>query len=396
MLLDMEKYPVSFWNYVETGALGKEEVAKWKELGVNLAMSFEYDPKKHKKEQMTEMLDECARLGLKVVVCDARSHWNALKEQGRDAFIEGLKQAVEDFGSHKAVWGFHVGDEPHKGVWEEAIEAVRLQKSLAPRLHPFVNFFAMWRGDSFAETLGFEQARFGEKLEDFVRRSGLEFLMYDCYMQLVDHNRLMALNDYFINLNLFGAVAKRCGVPLWNTIGCFGGCGNRVPTEDDLRWQLNTSIAHGVKGISWFYFYERRYHLMENFRGSPIDLYNRKTPMYDMVMRQTNIFNDHFAAVVNGYDAEKVYHFGVTFGNTEMFLEGADDIVRQVESMNDTPLIVTRFLHPQTGKRIIGVCNLSQTQPEKAKLYFYGKYKKFDGISMFMSPGQIHFVKIDE
>ena len=92
MLLDMEKYPVSFWNYVETGALGKEEVAKWKELGVNLAMSFEYDPKKHKKEQMTEMLDECARLGLKVVVCDARSHWNALKEQGRGAFIEGLNR----------------------------------------------------------------------------------------------------------------------------------------------------------------------------------------------------------------------------------------------------------------------------------------------------------------
>ena len=395
-MLDMKQFPVSFWNYVETGVRGKEDVSEWKELGVNLAMSFEYDPAKHKKEDMLAVLDECERLNIKVVVCDTRSHWNTYVAEGEEKFIAGLKQAVADFGNHGAAWGFHVGDEPHKGVWEAAIACVKIQKELAPRLHPFVNFFARWRGDSFKEVLGFEQARFGEKLEDFVKRSGLEFLMYDCYMQLVDFNRLMALNDYFINLNLFAETAKKCGVPLFNTIGCFGGCGNRVPTEDDLRWQLNTSVAHGVKGISWFYFYERRYHVNENFRGSPYDLYYKKTPMYDMVSRQTNTFLDHVAAVIYGYDVEKVYHFGVTFGNTELFIEGCDDIVRQAESLNFNPLIITRFVHPETGKHIIGVCNLSQTQPEKATLYFTEKYKKYDGYSCFLSAGQIHFVHVDE
>ena len=62
-------FKIGFWNYVETGILDpKKAVKDWKELGMTLPMSFAYDPKKHKKEDMIALLDECQKEGMKVIV----------------------------------------------------------------------------------------------------------------------------------------------------------------------------------------------------------------------------------------------------------------------------------------------------------------------------------------
>ena len=156
--MQLKYMPIGFWNYVDCGVLGKEAVADWKELGISLAMSFEYDSTKNTKEQMLEVLDECARLGIQVVVCDTRAHWKTYLSRGEAEFTRLLKEAIADFGGHKAVFGFHVGDEPDKTMWEAAIRCCVLQKQLAPHLHPFVNFFPYWKGPGFEEKLGFEGA----------------------------------------------------------------------------------------------------------------------------------------------------------------------------------------------------------------------------------------------
>ena len=41
-----------FWNYIDSGKIGKEAVSDWKELGMNLAMSFDFDVAKHNKQDM--------------------------------------------------------------------------------------------------------------------------------------------------------------------------------------------------------------------------------------------------------------------------------------------------------------------------------------------------------
>ena len=52
----------------------------------------------------------------------------------------------------------------------------------------------------------------------------------------------------------------------------------RCPNEDDFRWQLNTAIAHGAKGILWFFFYMRYPH--DNARLSPIDEHWKRTETF--------------------------------------------------------------------------------------------------------------------
>ena len=383
--------PIGFWNYVDCGVLDKTAVSDWKELGISLAMSFEYDFEKNKKEEMLEVLDECARQNISVIVCDTRTHWKTYMKYGEERFVQLLRGALEDFGSHKAVFGFHVGDEPDKDMWEAAIRSCSLQKQYAPHLHPFVNFFPYWKGTGFEAKLGFEGARYEDKLVDFIKRSGLEFVMYDCYTQLCDYNSDMEIDKYFYNLNLFGRVAMRCGVPLWNTIGCVGLEGTRVPNEDDLRWQLGTSLMHGCTGFFWFFIYGRRLH--ECFRLSPFDLYYNKTETYDRLARQNRIFTQHYAQKLIGYELEKVYHYGRAYGGTEMFVNGCDDIIRDISHLQNEPLAAAKFIDRKSGKRIVALCNLSQKNPELGRVYFYGKYKKYD-YGWWLAPGQIYLIPL--
>ena len=42
-----DKFRIGFWNYVDTGVLEEEAAADdWKALGMNMPMSFEFDPEK--------------------------------------------------------------------------------------------------------------------------------------------------------------------------------------------------------------------------------------------------------------------------------------------------------------------------------------------------------------
>ncbi|MHB1151952.1 MAG: hypothetical protein ACYCWE_11630 [Eubacteriales bacterium] len=44
--------------------------------GMTIAMSPEFDPSRHKKEDMTVLLDESAKYGIKMILCDGRARWN--------------------------------------------------------------------------------------------------------------------------------------------------------------------------------------------------------------------------------------------------------------------------------------------------------------------------------
>jgi hypothetical protein len=46
----MSKYSIGFWNYVKSGTIDERQaVSDWVELGMNLAMSFEFDINQHDK-----------------------------------------------------------------------------------------------------------------------------------------------------------------------------------------------------------------------------------------------------------------------------------------------------------------------------------------------------------
>lgn len=109
-------FPIGFWNYVDCGKLKpSKEVKLWKELGMTLAMSFEYR-KKQDRACMIKTLDACKREGLRVIVCDFRTHWKNYEEKGESAFIADVKEAVKDFGKHRPFMPFMWETSPIKSI----------------------------------------------------------------------------------------------------------------------------------------------------------------------------------------------------------------------------------------------------------------------------------------
>lgn len=238
-------YPVGFWNYTHSGVLEvKSAVADWQQLGMTIAMSSEYE-KPEDKQYILDTLDEAQKRGIKVIVCDYRTHWNYYGARGEEEFTRAVKDAVEDFGRHPAFFAFHVGDEPvpKTKVWEDMKSAAKIVNTLS---RGFVNFFPLF---GFKNNGVENENDVEDMLAETAKETGLFCLCYDCYTQCnYEIQKEQGLEEYFKNLMLFKRAADRAGIPLWTTLLSVGHCCYRTPDRDDIRWQIYTALAHGGRG----------------------------------------------------------------------------------------------------------------------------------------------------
>ena len=65
------EYKMSFWNYAPFGATDIDSAVKeWKKAGMNYPMSFYFNHEKDNVSDMLRLLDECDKLGMKVIGFD--------------------------------------------------------------------------------------------------------------------------------------------------------------------------------------------------------------------------------------------------------------------------------------------------------------------------------------
>jgi hypothetical protein len=57
------------------------------------------------------------------------------------------------------------------------------------------------------------------------------------------------------------------GVPFWNFFNCMPFGPHSDPTEDQIRWQIYTSIAYGAKGVLYFCYWTPRGRRVSQGRG---------------------------------------------------------------------------------------------------------------------------------
>ncbi len=373
-----EKFPIGFWNYVPCGKIDSAgSVHDWCELGMTIAMTCDYLVPAD-KDYILRNLNEAAACGLKMIVCDVRTGWKSLAEKGETRFREEVRQAVEDFGSHPAFYAFHVGDEPDKDSWQHMLTAVKIVRESSV---PFVNYFPYFEEDFF-ERVGVDHNGYTQKLAQAVRETGLPMLSYDCYTQCFVHDREKGVDNYFYNLNRFRSVAQACGVPFWTTLLSVGHWAFAVPDEDMLRWQISTAVAHGVKGILWFYVYGR--FLESSYRQSPFDQYYRRTPMFESLARQNKLFRDYYADKLAGAELQNVWHAGKAYGGTELYREGSIDGF-SLRQQYGSPLIVSEF-SDENGSFLVIVCN-AQSDIE----HITGTYKN-QSFDRWLAPGQLQIL----
>ena len=388
--MDNKKIVYSFWNYVPGGILDRHAVSDWKELGINVAMSFDYDPLTCKKQEVLDMLDECKRYNMKLIVCDKRTTFSELERVGREKFIEGVQRAVEDFGSHPAIYGFFVGDEPKKEKMSDVTETIKIHLQIAPSLTPFVNFFPYWKTKDFKQTTGFCSGKeYFSALTNVIRETSLSVLSYDHYGQCLESGNIKrGIDTYFLNLNCFRKIASSVGIDFWDSLLSVGHWAYRVPDENDIRWQIYTSLAHGVRGIIWFFIYMRQMH--ENYRNSPFDSNYRKTELFEIIARQTSVFNDNYAKIFEKIRLTEVYHINKVYGKTKRFNRGR--YIKRVTDNKKRHIILSVYEEIENGGTWVSLVNGDQKISDMVCVQYYDGTKK----SFWLAPGQMQIFKIEE
>lgn len=381
----MNRYKIGFWNYVDTGVLNAEQAADdWKTLGMNMPMSFDYDPKRHKKEQMLEQLDACEKRGMKMIVCDSRTSFHHYMEVGEDTYRKGVREAAADFASHPAFFGFHVGDEPYKEQWEAAKRAYIVCREEVPVSMPFINFLPYWDENNFKDSLGVNNEKYGELLNDFLSETGAKKFGYDYYGQCAYFEKERYKEVYFRNLKIFGEAARKNNAELYVSLLSVGHWSLKVPDEDLIRWQLATAVAHGAVGLMWFFIYERR--LDSSFRLSPIDLFWERTETFGRLSRQNRTFMEYYADILSKLQFDWVEHFGEQYGGFSEFHPN-EEIEEIKPIVNPTPIAIARFKDEENGGTYVLV-NLSQEEPSCIDIRC-GKDLKANSGRIWFAPGQM-------
>lgn len=86
-----------------------------------------------------------------------------------------------------------------------------------------------------------------------------QVLTYDHYPFLTETSVFAGdriTEDYYINLEMIRSASVRYDTPFWLFVQtlAFNGT-HRDPTEAEIRWQVNTSLAFGAKGIQYFTYW---------------------------------------------------------------------------------------------------------------------------------------------
>lgn len=379
-----------FWNYVESGVFGKEAVQDWADLHCNLPMSFNYDHTRHNKQDMLDILDACQEKGMKLIIRDTRTRFRTLERVGEEQFVRGVQEAYTDFGTHPATFGFFVGDEPRPDQNELYIKTVQLVMRHAPGLIPFGNLVPYWGGGSDYDMLvGAPEEEHTKLVEDYLRKTKVPLLGYDQYSQCLNeaHNQEVGISSYFLVLDKYNELAKKYGIPFYASLLSCGHWGFRLPTEDDIRWQIYTALAHGARGIIWFHLYQQD--AGGSYVGLPLCGPDRlRTPLFEIISRQQYIFNCYYREIFDKLEMTAVYHTGHIYDPKKRFC--ADDVLLDVNGKFSYPTIITYYQETGTKQRWMSVVNAHQRLSNRIKLTFRdGKVEQ-----LWLAPGEMKLMQL--
>lgn len=379
-------FKIGFWNYTHAGLKDPEKAASdWEELGFNFPMTFRYAPEAgDKKEDLIACLDACDRHGFQALVNDMRTNFRTLEKTTEAAFEEGVKDSAKSFGAHPAVYGFHVGDEPLGNQWETAVRAHNIVNKYAPNKSNFLNMLPIW-GGGFKEALGCTQDEYANKVSDYLVRTNSKLTGFDYYGQCAYGDNLEPnLNEYFKCLNIFRAAADSVGGEFLSSLLSVGHWGYREPDDHDFRFQISTSIAHGASGWLWFYVYETT--LNESYRRPIIDMFDKRTPNFDLLAWHNKTAQRFYGAALEGYKFDKVWHSGKSYGGTPLFA-GTEELESIERIVNEEPAAITRFVNGK-GEAAYAITNLCRERPVKIRPLFKGALEKYNE-ALWYSPGQM-------
>ncbi len=345
-------FPMGAWLCMDLEMFSKKDVEHWRDCGLTLTFTPEYDPDKHNKTRLIELMDYCAECGIRLIVCDKRTRWTGASSDPV-AYRKRFEEAYEDFGTHKATWGFYLGDEPGLDAADDVISAYEIQLEVAPSLIPFVNYFPFWHPtiEDVATSI-------------FPRLTNMKNLCYDYYAQM---RKVPVLDGYFTQLRRFKEIADEHNSPLWTTLLSSAHWSYEEPTKNDFIWQINSAVVSGCSGILWYRFYSAK-NTVTTYRNAPINLFGERSGTYTNLSEAIREFHLYYGDYFARLKLEKSYHCGTAYGDYPLLNVGDSDIVLKAEDLYAGLPVIVSFFKDENGDDYFAVMNNSKTDSARISI----------------------------
>lgn len=193
------------------------------------------------------------------------------------ATSQDVKERIEFYKSHPSFAGLFLIDEPNilknekikqgQDFVEENFADCEKEKIGYVNMLPITKSFNLYSGkEDVAIT-------YEELLDSYMAEVKPKFLSYDKYPFLTDEKvypfkTTKVGEEWFDNIAIIRYYAEKYHVPFMGHIqvgGQWEGIGNSLPNEHEFMWNINTLLAYGCKGISYFTGVQSTYHMTNQF-----------------------------------------------------------------------------------------------------------------------------------
>lgn len=164
-------------------------------------------------------------------------------------FAPGI--APNDLPDSPCIWGYGLRDEPSAKDFPELRKQVDAIRRARPGKLSYINLFPNYAS---LNTLG--TATYEEYVSRFLEEVDVDVLSMDHYPLFKPDAD--GRDKYCENLDVMRRLSLQKGIPFWNFFNIMPFGPHTDPTEDQVRWQIFTSLAYGAKGVMYFCYYTPR------------------------------------------------------------------------------------------------------------------------------------------
>jgi hypothetical protein len=364
-----KEFMITIWNAAEPGINSYPQIAK--ENYNLIPINYNTLPLKN----ITERLDAAKKNGLKVVLGDEIINpayvYDPIKSKQLDKLIEKVKK-------YSNLEGYFIGDEPSVEKLSYYVQLISYLRKKDPGRLIYLNtpptFALEIQPGVSLEQLKEQKIQYPKNLHGigsgnkvvmsylayfrkFVDTIKPDFISYDHYALLKNEDG----KGYFMNLALISQVSKEANIPFLNIIQASKYEKIwRLPTKEEMRFQVYTTLAYGGKGISYFIYWgsDEQEAMYRNGKVSPL--------AKDIAVINSELRN--LGPTLMSLNSQGVYH-------TKPLPDGGEEIPKKspIKVLSKSEVVLGLFgTSKKTNTFIIASRNYKRKQKVEVSIGIYG------------------------
>ncbi|MDD4872515.1 MAG: hypothetical protein PHR77_18350 [Kiritimatiellae bacterium] len=342
--------------------------------------------------------------GFNLVWCTSEQEMNVAQQNGlraqfhsglispasldNPAAREKLDALVAKVRTHPALYCYFIRDEPCATDFAGLGRIVAYLRERDPNHMAYINLFPTYANNKQLGTTGDTVTAYREHLRQYIDIVKPALLSYDNYRFAVAGD----MDQYFLNLAMIRQAAQQAGLPFLNIVQAASWAPSmRVPTGDEMRYLVYTTLAYGAQGISYYVY------CCKGHTGGIALLDGTPTPIYHALKS----LNREFVAIateLQPLSSLGMYHAGMTPTGTVALAEDApfrlDPPVASMPYVNMKPVqgILLGYFGQANKVNVLAkpthvlVVNLDYKAEHTTTLIGPGKLEVFDATARTWSP----------